>query len=67
MPRAELATAKEAAAFLRCSVRSIYNRCRGYYDAGRGPQRVARMLPFIRDGKRLLFKWPDLERYAGLR
>lgn len=66
MPRAELATAKEAAAFLRCSVRSIYSKVRGYYDAGRGPQRV-RMLPCVRAGKRLLFKWPDLERYAALR
>lgn len=66
MPRAELATVKEAAAFLRMSVHSVRNRVAGYYDAGRGPQAIKR-IPCIRVGRKILFKWTDLERYAGLR
>lgn len=66
MPRAELATAKEAAVFARVTVLTVRNWCKGYYNTTSGPK-PCRKLPSTRSGGKLLIKWPDLERYVGLR
>ena len=66
MPRAELFTAREAADFVRVSVLTVRNWCKGYYNTVNGP-RACKKLPHTRAGRKIIITRPDLERYVGLR